>query len=162
MTITLTFEATTLAELDAHIRDYLDAHGGSGALNPLALPASNNARDTSLTNDDYRRAIMAIPAGRVAAYSVVSEVVRGDTRGSQKVAGLAANDATLGTAYRVVKIDRGIAAGFRWTDGRMGGADDARQLLEAEGVKFDVHGKVRSEFMLTAEQLGELYSREVG
>jgi hypothetical protein len=67
---------------------------------------------------------------------------------------------TLGTAYRVVKIDRGIAAGFRWTDGRMGGADEARRLLEAEGVKFDVHGKVRSEFMLTAEQLGELYNRD--
>jgi alkylated DNA nucleotide flippase Atl1 len=102
---------------------------------------------------------MVIPTGKVAAYSVVSEVVRGDTHGSQKVAGLAANDATLGTAYRVVKIDRGIAAGFRWTDGRMGGADEARHLLEGEGVEFDVHGRVRPEFMLSADQLRELYQR---
>ena len=55
------------------------------------------------TNDDYRRAIRAIPPGRVASYGTVSEVVRGDTDGSQHVAGLAANDMSLPTAYPVVK-----------------------------------------------------------
>jgi hypothetical protein len=47
------------------------------------------------SDDDYRRAIAAIPAGRVAAYSVVSEVVRGDANASQKVAGLTAGDPEL-------------------------------------------------------------------
>ena len=162
MTITLTFEGETPAELDSQVRNYLDGYGASEALSPVVPLPNNDAADAAgaVTNDDYRRAIMLIPAGRVAAYSVVSEVVRGDTHGSQKVAGLAANDATLGTAYRVVKIDRGIAAGFRWTDGRMGGADEARRLLEGEGVEFDVHGRVRAEFMLTADQLRELYERD--
>jgi alkylated DNA nucleotide flippase Atl1 len=154
MTITLTFEAETSAELNAQIRSYTEGDGRAGMTGSLDKSAR---ADGAATNDDYRRAIMAIPAGRVAAYSVVSEVVRGDTNGSQKVAGLAANDASLGTAYRVVKIDRGIAAGFRWTDGRMGGADEARQLLEEEGIRFDVHGRVLPEFILTAAALRELY-----
>jgi hypothetical protein len=162
MTITLTFEAETPGELDAHVRSYLDGSGGSGALSRVAPPLDDDPPGgaSAVTNDDYRRAIMAIPAGRVAAYSVVSEVVRGDNHGSQKVAGLAANDASLGTAYRVVKIDRGIAAGFRWSDGRMGGADEARGILEGEGLEFDVHGRVRPEFMLNAGELRELYETD--
>jgi alkylated DNA nucleotide flippase Atl1 len=154
--ISLKFEAGTPAELYAQVRSYVEGEGGlgtSGARSPVDVPPGP-------TNDDYRRAINAIPAGKVAAYSVVSEVVRGDAHGSQKVAGLAANDTRLRTAHRVVKIDRSIAAGFRWPDGRMGGADEARELLETEGVGFDIHGKVRPEFMLSPHELREHYEAE--
>jgi alkylated DNA nucleotide flippase Atl1 len=163
MTITLTFEADTPAELDAQVHHYIEGNGGVGTPStPGPAPEHDDTPRSAadVTNDDYRRAIAAIPKGKVAAYSVVSEAVRGDTRGSQKVAGLAANDPNLGTAYRVVKIDRGIAAGFRRSDGSMQGADEARRLLEADGVEFDVHGRVRAEFILRPEELRELYERQ--
>lgn len=139
-------------------RQYLEGQASSVAP-PAAVDVAASAA-TSFTNDDYRRAIKAIPKGKVAAYSVVSEVVRGDQDGSQKVAGLAANDATLGTAYRVVKRDGGIAAGFRWSDGRMGGPEEGQHALEEEGVRFDARGRVLPEFMLTVEELRELYAAQ--
>jgi alkylated DNA nucleotide flippase Atl1 len=162
MTITLTFEAETPDELDAQVREWAHRDGGSDALSPLAPTPPDNAPSVghAPTNADYRRAITRIPRGKVAAYSVVSEVVRGDSHGSQKVAGLAANDTTLATAYRVVKMDGGIAAGFRWSDGRMGGADDGRRALEEEGIRFDIHGRVQPEFMLSADELREHYEPE--
>jgi len=100
------------------------------------------------------------PSAKVAPYSAVSEVVRGDTNGSQRVAGLAANDDTLETAYRVVKKDGSIAAGFRWTDGRMGGADEGRHELEGEGVRFDMHGRALPEFVLSAKELRPFYEKQ--
>lgn len=152
MTITLTFTAETPSGLKDQLQHYISATNHPG---PVLGEGEGEA--ASPTNDDYRRAIMSIPRGRVAPYSVVSEVVRGDTAGSQKVAGLAANDGTLGTAYRVVKKDGSIAAGFRWTDGRMGGHDEGRRALEDEGVGFDIHGRALREFMLSAADLRTYY-----
>jgi alkylated DNA nucleotide flippase Atl1 len=153
MTITLTIEAETTEDLNQQIEHFLGR-----SCSRLEQPESPTSPDEApgpapATNDHYRRAIMAIPKGRVAAYSVVSEVVRGDADGSQHAAGLAANDGSLETAYRVVKKDRSIAAGFRFTDGRLGGSDEARERLQKEGVGFDVRGRVLPEFMLTAAEL---------
>jgi alkylated DNA nucleotide flippase Atl1 len=158
MPITLTFTAETPLELDAQVRSYIDGQGAIGT-SSVVMPSPDDLAGgaVSPTNDDYRRAIRAIPRGRVAAYGVVSEVVRGDRDGSQKVAGLAANDPALETAYRVVKLDGSVAAGFRWSDGRMGGADEGRRVLEEEGIEFDVHGRALPEFMLSAAELREYY-----
>jgi alkylated DNA nucleotide flippase Atl1 len=145
----LTFEADTTAQLHSQIRSYLDD------LDDDAGPATRDA--PAPTNDDYRRAIRAIPNGKVASYGTVSEVVRGDTDGSQHVAGLAANDVTLPTAYRVVKRDGAVAAGFRWGDGRRGGAEDGQRELENEGVVFDARGRAHPEYMLDADELRALY-----
>jgi alkylated DNA nucleotide flippase Atl1 len=158
MTITLTIEAETSEELNEQIEHFL----GPDRV-PLDQPAASSDKAEGSpppTNDDYRRAIESIPGGKVAAYSVVSEVVRDDADGSQHVAGLAANDGSLRAAYRVVKKDRSIAAGFRFTDGRKGGPDEARELLQKEGVRFDVHGRVLREFMLTAAELRVHYEAE--
>jgi alkylated DNA nucleotide flippase Atl1 len=112
------------------------------------------------SDDDYRRAIAAIPEGRVAAYSTVSEAVRGDANASQKVAGLTSRDRELvATAYRVVRKDGAVAAGFRWSDGRRGNADDVRRTLEKEGVSFTADGRVRPECMLTIAELRTLYEQ---
>jgi alkylated DNA nucleotide flippase Atl1 len=151
MTITLTIAAQNASELDEQLRGYIASR------EPAPSIDAEGDQIITPTNDDYRRAIKAISRGKVAAYSVVSEAVRGDKDGSQKVAGLAANDDSLETAYRVVKRDGSIAAGFRWSDGRMGGADEGRRVLEEEGIRFDVHGRVLSEFMLSAEELRQLY-----
>jgi alkylated DNA nucleotide flippase Atl1 len=144
--------------MEEQLRDYI-AHVGSSEGPPDAARSIEDGSVDAIppTNDDYRRAIKSIPSGKVAPYSAVSEVVRGDTNGSQKVAGLAANDGTLETAYRVVKKDGSIAAGFRWTDGSMGGADEGRQKLEGEGVRFDMHGRALPEFVLSAEELRPFY-----
>lgn len=157
--IELRFRAETTQELDAQVRGYLEATGGlrHAVATDLDVDRPASPESSALTNEHYRRAIKAIPPGRVAAYSVVSEVVRGNKAGSQKVAGIAANDASLGTAYRVVKKDGAIAAGFRWTDGRMGGADEGRSTLEEEGVRFDIHGRVQPDCMLSVDQLRALY-----
>src|SRR4051812_24896443 len=111
----------------------------AGSLDELAIlarevverwDARTPVRDSRqpVTNDDYRGAIDCIPAGKVASYSTVSMVVRGDEDGATHVAGICANDTsgTLAHAYRVITKKREIAAGFRWVDGRRGGRDEAR------------------------------------
>jgi alkylated DNA nucleotide flippase Atl1 len=157
MPIRLTIEAETPAELHKQLLHYIRSSGPSERELKAAVFGGAATEAMVPTNDDYRRAIRAIPLGKVAPYSVVSEVVRGDAAGSQKVAGLAANDDTLGTAYRVVKKNGSIAAGFRWHDGRMGGPGEGRQVLEDEGVGFDLNGRVLTEFVLDAEQLRMAY-----
>jgi hypothetical protein len=39
----------------------------------------------------------------------------------------------------------------------MGGADEGRRVLEEEGIRFDIHGRVLTEFMLSAAELRQLY-----
>src|SRR3954453_18654456 len=125
----LTFEADTAAELQSHIRSYLDDPGDAPAT-PLRKTHAGGSGQGARSNDEYRRAIRAIPRGKVASYGTVSEVVRGDTAGSQHVAGLAANDVSLPTAYRVVKRDGSAAAGFPWHGGRRGGSQGGQRELE--------------------------------
>jgi alkylated DNA nucleotide flippase Atl1 len=119
----LTFEAATPAELESQVRSYVGRSGDAVATLAASGASSSDIRALAPTNDDYRRAISVIPRGKVAAYGTVSTVVRDDTDGSQHVAGLAANDMSLTTAYRVVKRDGSVAAGFRWRDGRRGGSE---------------------------------------
>jgi hypothetical protein len=85
----LTFEAETPADLDAQVRSYINGSGGAVAT-PLRQTHAGGSGPSARSNDEYRRAIRAIPRGKVASYGTVSEVVRGDTDGSQHVAGLAA------------------------------------------------------------------------
>lgn len=155
----LTFEAETPAELDAQVRSYINGSGGALAT-PLRQTHAGGSGSSARSNDEYRRAIRAIPRGKVASYGTVSEVVRGDTDGSQHVAGLAANDSSLSTAYRVVKRDGSVAAGFRWSDGRKGGADEAQRALEDEGVQFDLRGRALPEYILDVDELRALYESE--
>jgi alkylated DNA nucleotide flippase Atl1 len=158
MTVRLTITGDTAAEVDAQLLAYIEQRRFTESeFKPAPATGANGQEGISPTNDDYRRAIKAIPRGKVASYTVVSEVVRGDPSAPQKVAGLAANDDSLETAYRVIKKDGSIAAGFRWTDGRMGGADEGRRALEKEGVRFDIHGRVLEKFMLSAEELRVYY-----
>jgi alkylated DNA nucleotide flippase Atl1 len=155
----LTFEAETPADLDAQVRSYINGSGGALAT-PLRQTHAGGSGSSARSNDEYRRAIRAIPRGKVASYGTVSEVVRGDTDGSQHVAGLAANDSSLSTAYRVVKRDGSVAAGFRWSDGRKGGADDGQCALEDEGVQFDLRGRALPEYILDVDELRALYESE--
>jgi len=155
----LTFEAETPADLDAQVRSYINGSGGALAT-PLRQTHAGGSGSSARSNDEYRRAIRAIPRGKVASYGTVSEVVRGDTDGSQHVAGLAANDSSLSTAYRVVKRDGSVAAGFRWSDGRKGGADEGHRALEDEGVQFDLRGRARPEYILDVDELRALYESE--
>jgi alkylated DNA nucleotide flippase Atl1 len=155
----LTFEAETPADLDAQVRSYINGSGGALAT-PLRQTHAGGSGSSARSNDEYRRAIRAIPRGKVVSYGTVSEVVRGDTDGSQHVAGLAANDSSLTTAYRVVKRDGSVAAGFRWSDGRKGGADEGQRALEDEGVQFDLRGRALPEYILDVDELRALYESE--
>jgi alkylated DNA nucleotide flippase Atl1 len=154
--LSLTFEAESAADLESLIRSYMDRPTGSSTV-LHERPSGGAPGSAKRTNDDYRRAIRAIPPGKVASYGTVSDVVRGDTDGSQHVAGLAANDVTLPTAYRVVKRDGSVAAGFRWMDGRKGGAEEGQRELEKEGVEFDARGRALPEYILGTDELRALY-----
>ena len=158
----LTFEAETAADLESQVQSDMARSGGAPAT-PSRKPPSSGSGGVEThppTNDDYRRAIQAILSGKVAAYGTVSEVVRGNTDGSQHVAGLAANDVSLPTAYRVVKRDGSVAAGFRWGDGRRGGAEEGQRELENEGVEFDARGRALPQFVLSVDELRALYDAE--
>src|SRR4051794_18430651 len=95
MTIKLTFEAATAPELEEMVRRWVDELGGGRDPGDSAArlgpgPTDDPSRAGAapgLTNENYRWAIRAIPPGKVAPYSVVSEVLRGDAKGSRKVAG---------------------------------------------------------------------------
>ena len=152
----LTIEAETPAELQAQVRSYVDGLGEPPAT-PRRQTHAGGSASSARSNDDYRRAISVVPRGKVASYGTVSEVVRGDTDGSQHVAGLAANDMSLQTAYRVVKRDGSVAAGFRWGDGRKGGAEEGQRELEKEGVEFDARGRALPAYILSVDELRALY-----
>lgn len=57
-------------------------------------------------------------------------------------------------AYRVLQADGTVADGFRWTDPSR--TDDPAELLRAEGIEFDDHGRASQAQRLTAYDLAEL------
>lgn len=71
---------------------------------------------------------------------------------AQSIGGFLANVA-VPTAYRVLRNDGRVAAGFAWADPTR--TDDPRALLEQEGVIFDGPGRADATQRMTAEALRE-------
>ncbi|MBL6276090.1 DUF262 domain-containing protein [Micromonospora fiedleri] len=57
-------------------------------------------------------------------------------------------------AHRVLQADGLVAANFRWLDPSR--TDDPRELLTAEGVKFDEHGRADQAQRIGTEELAQL------
>ncbi|MCO1657352.1 GmrSD restriction endonuclease domain-containing protein [Pseudonocardia humida] len=91
--------------------------------------------------------LASVPAGRWTSYSDVAEVI-----GSHQVA-VGARLATVTTpnAHRVLKRSGHISPEFRWPDPER--TDDPRQVLLAEGVRFDEWGRAEQDQRMDAEQL---------
>jgi alkylated DNA nucleotide flippase Atl1 len=91
--------------------------------------------------------LAAIPAGRWTSYLDVAEVI-----GSHQVSvGSRLASVTAPNAYRVLKLRGTISPEFRWPDPAR--TDDPRELLEAEGVKFDSAGRAESSQRMPAAEL---------
>jgi alkylated DNA nucleotide flippase Atl1 len=91
--------------------------------------------------------LASLPAGRWTSYSDVAEVI-----GSHQVA-VGARLATLivPNAHRVLRLSGHISPDFRWPDPER--TDDPREVLEAEGVRFDEWGRADPEQRIAATNL---------
>lgn len=95
------------------------------------------------------RALAEIPAGGWTAYGDVAALI-----GTHPIAvGSRLANYAIPNAHRVLQSDGKISPNFRWTDGR---SDSPRELLEAEGVVFDDHGRAIPQQRLNTEDLAEL------
>ncbi|WP_433277474.1 GmrSD restriction endonuclease domain-containing protein [Pseudonocardia xinjiangensis] len=91
--------------------------------------------------------LASVPAGRWTSYSDVAEVI-----GSHQVAvGNRLATVTMSNAHRVLKRNGHISPEFRWPDPERD--DDPREVLQAEGVRFDGWGRAQQEQRVDAEQL---------
>jgi alkylated DNA nucleotide flippase Atl1 len=91
--------------------------------------------------------LASLPAGRWTSYSDVAEVI-----GSHQVA-VGARLATLivPNAHRVLRLSGHISPDFRWPDPEQ--TDDPREVLEAEGVRFDEWGRADPEQRIATTNL---------
>ncbi len=64
----------------------------------------------------------------------------------------------LSNAYRVLDAQGGIAAGFQWHDRER--THPVREVLEAEGIRFDADGRADPAQRLTALQIAHLIECE--
>jgi 5-methylcytosine-specific restriction protein B len=96
-----------------------------------------------------REAMESIPDGSWCAYKDLGDLV--DAPPGLVVKFINGND--VPNAHRVLTIDGRVADDFTWSDPER--TDDPRELLEAEGVDFDVDGRANSERRFTAADLRE-------
>jgi alkylated DNA nucleotide flippase Atl1 len=91
--------------------------------------------------------LASLPAGRWTSYSDVAEVI-----GSFGVAvGARLSSVVVPNAHRVLKRDGHISPDFRWPDPQR--TDDPREVLEAEGIRFDKLDRADPEQRMTAADL---------
>ncbi|MGH3904298.1 MAG: GmrSD restriction endonuclease domain-containing protein [Pseudonocardiaceae bacterium] len=91
--------------------------------------------------------LASLPAGRWTSYSDVAEVI-----GSYPVAvGARLATVVVPNAHRVLRLSGHIATDFRWPDPQR--TDLPREILEAEGIRFDEWGRADPEQRMTAAEL---------
>lgn len=91
--------------------------------------------------------LASVPAGRWTSYSDVAAVI-----GSHQVAvGARLATVIVPNAHRVLKLSGCISPDFRWPDPQR--TDDPREVLEAEGVRFDELDRADPEQRMTATDL---------
>lgn len=91
--------------------------------------------------------LSSLPAGRWTSYSDVAAVI-----GSFQLAvGARLATVIVPNAHRVLKLSGHISPDFRWPDPQR--TDDPREVLEAEGVRFDELDRADPEQRMTAADL---------
>ncbi|MEY7972937.1 DUF262 domain-containing protein [Saccharomonospora xinjiangensis] len=116
------------------------------------------ARDNSSTGpawDVLNRALAELPAGSWTTYGDLAALI-----GSHAVAiGQRLATVAAPNAHRVLQSDGKVSPNFTWIDPER--TDDPRELLEAEGVVFDAHGRANPEQRITTEGLALLLGADV-
>ncbi|GAB3244308.1 DUF4268 domain-containing protein [Nocardioides dilutus] len=105
------------------------------------------SEETSALRATVAEVLGAIPAGRWTSYGEVA-IVAG-TYPQPLAAVLVRYD--LPNAWRVLQAAGTVSPGFRWSDPTRN--DDPRDVLTAEGVRFDEAGRAAPEDFLTAQDL---------
>ncbi|MEU4768870.1 MGMT family protein [Actinosynnema sp. NPDC023794] len=99
--------------------------------------------------------LACIPPGRWTSYSDVAEVI-----GSHQVTvGARLGSVEIPNAHRVLRFSGEISPDFHWADPNR--TDDPRDVLRAEGVRFDGKGRASAEQRLTAIELAVLADLDV-
>ncbi|MDT0351101.1 MGMT family protein [Pseudonocardia sp. DSM 45834] len=110
--------------------------------------------DPAGTHLPVNQVLASIPSGRWTSYSDVVEVI-----GSHQVAvGTRLASVVTPNAHRVLKRSGQISPDFRWPDPKR--ADNPRDVLTAEGIRFNGSGRADQEQRLTADDLAALIADE--
>ncbi len=120
-------------------RDDIHARGRALAKRIVKIWPGPDPASITLPLDPHWRlmnqVLASIPAGRWTSYSDVAEVI-----GSHQVAvGARLASVTVPNAHRVLKLRGIVSPEFRWPDPQR--TDDPREILEAEGIRFDSAGR---------------------
>ncbi|HJE90688.1 MAG TPA: MGMT family protein [Dietzia timorensis] len=100
--------------------------------------------------DTLDRLVAAIPSGYWTSYGALAEVLGTGAR----VVGTRLSTHGGPGAYRVLRADGSVSAGFHWSDGRE--TRTVREILESEGVEFTGSGRARPGHRLGAADLEDL------
>ncbi len=151
-----------IAKSDVWGPEQIDARGTLLAERVISLwPGPNEAltgqpsRDGSLLRDIVTSVVAQIPAGRWTSYGELAVAV-----GSypQPVANVLANNPIPG-AWRVLQTEGTVSPGFSWRNSP-GRTDDPRDVLAAEGLRFE-EGRASQDQFLAAAELANLAGLEV-
>lgn len=100
--------------------------------------------------DILNKALAELPAGSWTTYGDLAALI-----GSHPVAvGKRLATTPAPHAHRVLQIEGTVSDGFAWLDPAQ--TDDPRDVLRAEGVEFDAHGRANPAQRITTEELAHL------
>ena len=113
--------------------------------------------DTGVTWALVREAIEAIPRGRWTTYGDLAALA---STYAQPVAGFISRGTTDG-AWRVVQAGGNPAPGFKWGSRTEYASLTQREVLEAEGVRFDENGRADPTQRLSSAELARMLGMEI-
>jgi alkylated DNA nucleotide flippase Atl1 len=100
--------------------------------------------------DVVNKALAELPAGSWTTYGDIAALI-----GSHPVpVGVRLATRPTPHAHRVLQVEGTVSPNFRWLDPSI--TDDPRDLLRAEGVEFDEHGRASSAQRIHTEELARL------
>ncbi|MFC5941900.1 DUF262 domain-containing protein [Micromonospora harpali] len=113
-------------------------------------PTEESGNQSDVPWDVLAKALAELPAGSWTTYGDLAALIG---TAPQPVGNRLANHPTL-NAHRVLQAGGIVAGNFKWLE--PGRTDDPRDVLRAEGVTFDQHGRADQAQRITVEELAQL------
>ncbi|MFJ4102258.1 GmrSD restriction endonuclease domain-containing protein [Amycolatopsis japonica] len=118
-------------------------------------PAPGDSEAPGTAWDVMDKALAELPAGSWTTYGDLAALI-----GSHPVPiGQRLATVAVPNAHRVLQVDGKLSPNFAWIDSKR--ADDPQELLEAEGLVFDQHGRADQAQRITTEGLALLLGAEL-
>jgi alkylated DNA nucleotide flippase Atl1 len=113
-------------------------------------PTEQAGTQSEVPWDLMNKALAELPAGSWTTYGDLAALI-----GTAPVpVGMRLANHPTPNAHRVLQVEGTISPGFRWLE--PGRTDDPREVLRAEGVTFDQHGRADQEQRIGTEDLAQL------